>query len=173
MVQDHYIIETNMKLDIGCGLNYKKPLEEWTHLDINPSPHIEIVCDFGNINIPDESVDEIWIGDVIEHIQPWRQKEVLAEWWRILKPGGKISGQTPNLIKTLQDYISGRLTLQEALVPRIYGWTDRPTEQHYVTFTEESLTKLFADNRFNVTNYEASPGAAGNRWWLVFTGNKT
>jgi predicted SAM-dependent methyltransferase len=161
-----------MKLDIGCGLNYKKPFDEWTHLDANHADHVEIVCDFGKIDLPDGSVDEIWIGDVIEHIEPWRIREVLAEWHRILKPRGKIGGQTPNLMKTVQDYVSNGMTIREALVPRIYGWTDRPTEQHYVTFTQESLSKLFADNGFNVRDYSASPGHSECYWWFVFSGTK-
>lgn len=69
-----------MKLDIGCGLNVKQPLDEWTHLDCDAGNHIEIVCDFGKIPLEDNSVDQIHIGDVIEHIPVWRWVEVLQEW---------------------------------------------------------------------------------------------
>ena len=158
-------------LDIGCGLNPKKPLDEWTHLDFNSAPHIEIVCDWKKIDLPNESVDEIWLGDVIEHIPLWEEVEVLGEWNRILKNGGVIGGSTPNIMKTFHDYINGVLPIREILVPRLYGWTDRPTEQHYITHTEETLTKLFADHGFDVRDYSASPGGK-ERWWFIFSGRK-
>jgi predicted SAM-dependent methyltransferase len=159
----------DLKLDIGCGLHYKEPLEEWVHLDINPGPHIEIEADFGAIPLPDGSVAEIYLGDVIEHVPLWRQKEVLAEWRRILKPGGIIAGRTPNLDRAMRDYAEGSLSFRDAW-QSIYGWGDRPTEMHFTTFTKETLTQLFAENGFKVEDYSGSPGSVDRPWWLVFTG---
>lgn len=163
---------SSFRLDIGCGLILKTPLDEWTHLDIHEGPHIELVTDFGHIPLDDGSVAEIWAGDVIEHIPPWRMTEVLAEWRRVLAPNGWLKGKTPNLWKTVNDYANGLLTLNDAKVPRLYGWADRLEEQHYATYTEESLTALFVEHGFGQPDFSASPGPVALRWWLVFAGRK-
>jgi predicted SAM-dependent methyltransferase len=160
-------------LDIGCGLIPKQPFDIWSHLDLNPGPHIEYVCDFGSIPLPDASVEQIWLGDVIEHVPQWRHAEVLAEWHRILIPNGRISGQTPNLHKTVSDYVAGKISLQDALVPRLMGWADRPTELHYATYTPETLTVFFKQYGFDVRDYIASPGPRELPWWLIFAGRKS
>ena len=165
-----------MKLDVGAGLNLKKPLDEWTHLDCDEGEHIEYVCDFGDIPLDDESVSEIWIGDVIEHIPTWRQKEVLAEWHRILKPGGTISGNTPNLEYNVRAYMAGINDL-DWLLQNLYGnrYGDRvrvgPPHQHYILFTMETLDKLFRDNGFGAGDYSESPifnPELKTPAWLVF-----
>jgi predicted SAM-dependent methyltransferase len=161
-----------LKLDIGCGLNPRIPLHEWIHLDKHPGPHIEIVGDFGVIPLPDGEVEQIHLGDVIEHVEMWRQAEVLREWNRIMKVGGVIGGTTPNLDSVAQRYARGDVSLDEALIPNIYGWNDRPTEHHFTIYTKVSLTEMFAQYGFEVTDYSRSPGPVEEPWWLVFSGRK-
>ena len=157
-----------MKLDIGAGLNTKEPLDEWIHLDIDPGPHIELCCDFGEIPLDDESVSEIWIGDVIEHIPVWRQKDVLAEWHRILKPRGLIAGNTPNLDYNVHAYVRGDITL-DWLLQNLYGDRAGYPHQHYILFTPVTLNRLFLDNGFGAADFTGSPYFGGDEpRWLVF-----
>ena len=158
---------TLLKLDIGCGLNLKKPVDEWVHLDIAEGPHIEINCDFGDIPLEDGSVDEIWIGDVIEHIPVWRQVEVLKEWCRILKLGGVLNGTTPNLEGVLYQYREGKITF-EWLLQNLYGDRRGFPNQHYILFTEETLATLLQGNGFSTVDFSGSPGPKEHYWWLVF-----
>jgi predicted SAM-dependent methyltransferase len=160
-----------MKLDIGCGLHTKKPLDEWTHLDIDPGPHIELVCDFGDIPLDSESVSEIWIGDVIEHVPVWRQAEVLVEWRRILKPGGTIAGNTPNLDYNVRGYVAGNITL-DWLIQNLYGDRAGYPHQHYILFTMGTLTELFNKHGFIDVDFSNSPGPRENPSWLVFSARK-
>ena len=84
------------KLEIGSG---NRPTEGFEHLDFDPSlPHLEYCADFRNLSfIENETFDEILSVHCIEHI-PWREvKATVAEWLRVLKPGGKIRIATPNL----------------------------------------------------------------------------
>lgn len=161
-----------IRLDIGCGLNPKGPLDMWTHLDLNPGPHIEYACDFADIPLPDNSVEEIWLGDVIEHVPQWRVDAVFAEWRRILIPHGRLTGTTPNLRKIVSDYIAGVISLQDALVPRLMGWADRPTELHYATYTQESLVALGKRHGFTINDFSRSPGPHQLPWWFIFAGTK-
>ena len=160
-----------MKLDIGCGLNLKKPLDEWTHLDCDEGPHIEYVCDFGDIPLEDESVSEIWIGDVVEHIPVWRQDEVMKEWYRILEPGGIIAGNTPNLEYTIRQYLNKEIEV-DWLLQVFYGDRAGPPHQHYILFNKDLLDAFFRKYGFSPTDFSKSPGGGPRPWWLVFTTTK-
>jgi predicted SAM-dependent methyltransferase len=161
-----------MKLDIGCGKHLKTPVEEWTHLDANAGPHIELVCDFGKIPVPDGSVEAIHIGDVIEHIPRWRHDEVMMEWRRIARIGCEITGATPNMDSVILRLKRGEIEFESALIPNIYGWNDRPTEHHFFLFTMSTLTAFFAKYGFDVSDYSGSPGPRNEPWWLVFRGKR-
>ena len=71
IIEDKYMHfdKQPLKLDLGCsGPEWQqKPLDEWIRLDIQPADGIDIVADFGAIPLEDRSVDEIFLGDVIEH----------------------------------------------------------------------------------------------------------
>ena len=136
-----------LKLDLGCsGPEWQqKPLDEWIRLDIQPADSIDVPV--------------------------WRYDEVLTEWNRILKPGGRIAGRCPNLDRAMRDYAAGKLSLNDAY-GSIYGDPRNRYLQHYSGFTMETLTALFAKYGFDVTDYSGSPGPEKTPWWLVFEGIK-
>ena len=163
-----------MKLDIGSGVHYQKPLEEWTHLNESPADHVEIVCDWKTIPLPTESVDEIHIGDVVEHIPRWEYAAVLGEWNRVLKVGGIFHGSTPDLHRTMMDYAQPgphHVSLQDA-INALYGWATSTGQQHYTTYTKETLTDLLSQYGFQIDDFSGSPGPVDRPWWLVFRGRK-
>ena len=162
-----------IKLDIGSGSPgwQQTPVEDWLHLDGEPCEHVEIVTDFATIPLPDKSVDEIFIGDVIEHVPMWRYPEVLSEWNRVLKPNAVIRGRCPNVDRAMKDYANGSLSLRDALLS-IYGWGDRPNQQHYQGFTKETLKQLLLEYGIEINDFSGSPGPQDRPWWLVFSGKK-
>ena len=84
------------KLEIGSG---NRPTEGFEHLDFDPTlPHLEYCADFRKLEfLGNDTFDEILSVHCIEHI-PWREiKATVAEWVRVLKPGGKIRIATPSL----------------------------------------------------------------------------
>lgn len=82
-----------MKVELGCGRHKR---EGYTGIDIQPFPGVDIVADVRNIPLPDECADEVYTSHVIEHFWWYEIKDLLAEWIRILKPGGLIVVGTPN-----------------------------------------------------------------------------
>lgn len=82
-----------MKLNLGCG---KRPLPGYTGVDLIPSA--DIVSDIRELKFAENgSVDEIIAIHVIEHFYRWEVTPLLLEWKRVLKPGGKIILECPNL----------------------------------------------------------------------------
>jgi hypothetical protein len=140
-------------------------------MDIQPAEHVEIVADFGSIPLPYGICSHIYLGDVIEHVPVWRLDEVLREWNRITILGGVIAGRTPNPDRCLREFAAGKMTLSDFL-GAIYGKGDRPEQVHYMTYSSEGLTTLFAQYGFEVTDFSGSPGPAERPWWWVFSGTK-
>lgn len=167
-----------VKIDVGSGdHNMKQPLDEWIRIDGAGGGNVDIKCDFGNIPLSDKCVDELWNGDVIEHIPMWRWDEVIGEWNRVMKVGGILAGQTPNLHRIMVDYTNGKLSLEDA-TNGLYGWHDSAWQQHYVTFTVSTLSEMLSKYGFGDFDFSESP--AGSKednfnmsWWLCFKCKKT
>lgn len=172
-----------VKIDIGAGdknqkgmPNEHEPLDtrdEWIHIDGVPADHIEIVCDFAEIPIPTGIADEIFSGDTIEHIISDKIDATLREWNRIMKIGGIFTGRTPNLHSTMIRYVKGELSLQDA-TGALYGSQDSMWQQHYVTYTADTIKTLLEKYGFGNVDLTGSPGYDKNTqtpndaWWIVF-----
>jgi predicted SAM-dependent methyltransferase len=85
-----------MKLDIGCGVQ-KKP--GFIGLDKIGSP--DILCDFLKEKLPfdDNSVEEIFCADVIEHLTYQEMVILMNEIYRICIPKAKVIIHTVHGIK--------------------------------------------------------------------------
>jgi predicted SAM-dependent methyltransferase len=75
-----------LKLHLGCG---GEILSDYTNIDIQPPYDI---CHDLRQPLPydDDSVDEIYCRDVIQLFSREEWKKIKKDWYRVLKPGGKI-----------------------------------------------------------------------------------
>jgi SAM-dependent methyltransferase len=86
-------------------------------------------------------VTEIRAYHLFEHFDFHKGQEVLLEWYRALKPGGRLHLETPDAFETCKLFAS---TNSEELRIRLYGhlfafpWEDRNV--HKFLFTEQQLT---------------------------------
>jgi len=164
------------KLSIGAGLHWKQPFEEWINHDGLPSEHCDVISEFAELPFEDKTFDEVHFGDVVEHIPSWREREIWTEWNRVMKIGAVMTGSTPNLHRCMVEYAQGKMTLEIAM-QNIYAWRTSPYEQHYITYTTDTLTELLKKYGFDEISFENSPGVDGNRdkkmaWWLVWSAKK-
>ena len=97
------------ELLLGAGKNHVKKLvinnrEEWDDLvtlDMNPDHNPDVLWDMTKLPLPfdDDTFDEIHAYDVLEHTgQQGDYRFFFAQWsdfWRILKPGGTLLGNSP------------------------------------------------------------------------------
>lgn len=97
-------------LNLGSGdLHW----DGWINVDQNPDgwknkgkPDIE--ADITDLPFDDNYADAIAAIHVIEHFYKWKVQDVLAEWKRVLKPGGKLILELPSMEKVFK-YIADAL----------------------------------------------------------------
>ncbi len=79
----------------GTGQLYRDSAIRRLSFDIYRSPGIDMIADAHEIPLADDSVDGVLVQAVLEHVlEPER---VVAEIWRVLKPGGIVYAETPFL----------------------------------------------------------------------------
>lgn len=97
-----------MKINVGCG---RRIMDGWTNCDIVRHPEAErdpeILCNALDIPLPNESADVVMAIHLFEHFYRWDADKALKEWRRLLKPGGLLILELPNLVKCCQNYIKG------------------------------------------------------------------
>lgn len=94
-----------MRLNLGCG---GKHLEGYTNVDFETNhsgKQPDVSCDLRSLPFEADSADEILSVHVIEHFWRWEVEDVLKEWLRVLKPGGKLALECPNLLQACKEYI--------------------------------------------------------------------
>lgn len=100
-----------LKINACCG---RHVLEGWTNVDVVPSTHKkargkvpEILADARSVPLPDGCADEIMCIHGFEHFYPWEASDLLREWLRLLRPGGVLVLEMPDVIKCAENLISG------------------------------------------------------------------
>jgi predicted SAM-dependent methyltransferase len=85
-----------IRLELGSGPN---PHEGYMHLDIDPNAKdVDIVADMREgIPLDDNSCIEILAVNCIEHIRWQDVGKIIAEMYRVLKPGGVASVHLPDI----------------------------------------------------------------------------
>jgi predicted SAM-dependent methyltransferase len=99
-----------LRLNVGAGS--RRPAG-YFHLDVEENPDapspLDLLCDAKAIPLPDGCASELMAIHVFEHFYRWEIEGVLAEWKRLLRPGGRLVLELPNLVKCCQNYLDGRM----------------------------------------------------------------
>lgn len=77
-----------LKLNLGCG---SMRMEGYINIDIVPTKATDLVQDIVDLpRLRANSVEEIFLHAVFEHLYAYEQKSALREWRRVLRPGGRL-----------------------------------------------------------------------------------
>lgn len=149
------IPEAGLRLNVGCGA---RTLEGFFNCDIERNPDAprapDLLCDAKSIPLPDACAAELMAIHVFEHFYRWEIDGVLAEWKRLLRPGGLLILELPNLVKCCQNYLDGRMrggkNPDQLARWGIYG--DPRTGNHYMChpwgYSPEELMSILKDAGF-------------------------
>lgn len=154
------VTETNVHL--GCG---KRHLPGYVHVDLADFPHIDHRHDVKSLPmLADESVNLIYACHVLEYFDRSEVAGVLAEWRRVLKPGGKLRVAVPDFESLAAVYRdTGNLDLVHG--PIFGRWQIPGTEttiQHHTVYDFASLEEVLIQAGFsNVRRWD---------WREVFVG---
>jgi SAM-dependent methyltransferase len=87
-----------LRLNLGSGATPLEGFENWDILKGRPAFPLAL---------PDDSVDELRASHILEHFSHKQVLEVLADWVRVLKPGGMLRIAVPDLSKIVEGYKAG------------------------------------------------------------------
>jgi predicted SAM-dependent methyltransferase len=107
-VEDRYETAYNL----GCG---SKKWDGWINVDLY-SDVSDLKCDLRKLEIASDSADAVAAIHVLEHFYEWEVPDLLTEWKRVLKPGGKMILELPCMDKVFA-YVHNCVTNKEPLQP--------------------------------------------------------
>ncbi|UCF49090.1 MAG: methyltransferase domain-containing protein [Thermoplasmatales archaeon] len=134
-----------MKLNIGCGKIYK---DGFINLDAFDSTVADRIMTANDLKFPSNTIEQIQACQLIEHFGLIKTLYVLAEWFRVLKPGGKLLIETPDLEKSFKDFIKGDIETRKNILTWIYG-TDALGMSHLFCFPTDLLEMLLRKTGFS------------------------
>ena len=137
-----------LKLHVGCG---KRFIPGFVHIDQVAFNHIDHVQDIRRLtNFADNTASLIYACQVIEYFDREEVVHVLADWRRVLAPGGTLRLSVPNFAIICKLYQSG-LSLENFL-GTLYGRIPNGKGEsvyHRTTYDESSLRELLEMVAFN------------------------
>jgi predicted SAM-dependent methyltransferase len=139
-----------IRLDLAAG-HFRE--QGWVAVDLadgyagamtNPEQP-DVVADVRDLPFPDDYADEARAIHIIEHFHAWEALDVVKEWVRVLKPGGKLAIECPGLEKVL------KLAEVPQIQPKYTYWAlygdprhQRPEMMHKWCYTSVTLARLMA-----------------------------
>jgi glycosyltransferase involved in cell wall biosynthesis len=152
-----------IRLNLGCG---DKILPGYVNIDLvdeRAGHKPDIICDVRKLApLPDAYADEAMAIHVVEHFWRWEVVDILREWRRVLKPGGKIILECPNLLSACEavlknpDGASGPGKEGQRSMWVLYGdpaWKD-PLMCHRWAYTPQSLGAVMQEAGFTQIRQE-------------------
>jgi len=114
-----------MKIHMACG---RHVLDGYVNVDMARHPSAKrdpelLGVDVKSLPIDDGVADEILAIHVFEHLCRWEVDPLLQEWARVMKSGGVLVLEMPDIIKCARNVIANVDDLRNGLLG-IYGATD-------------------------------------------------
>ncbi|WP_315831424.1 glycosyltransferase [Bradyrhizobium prioriisuperbiae] len=98
-----------LRLHLGCGGVY---LDGYVNVDFPQSEHNvmtvkpDVFCDLTEIDLPEQSVEEVRLHHVFEHLNRAVALASVIKWHRWLRVGGKLHVETPDFEASVRDFLN-------------------------------------------------------------------
>lgn len=112
------------RIELGSGPHGEPG---FIHVDAIKSGNVDVEADIRNLYwLEDDSIHEIYSAHAVEHISYTEIETVLKDWFRALKPGGRITIKMPDLDFLCRAYVEGIHSTEEIMVAIFGGFSDVP-----------------------------------------------
>jgi predicted SAM-dependent methyltransferase len=148
------------RLDLGCGEGRRVASDgrRYVRIDIREDCEPDIVADVSRLDmIEDNSADEVVAYHILEHFSFREAPAVLAEWYRVLRPGGVIQVRVPNFRTICREFADGTRPTEQA-VSDVFGGQEHRHNFHHSGYDCDYLRGLLERAGFRVAWSEESPG---------------
>lgn len=127
-----------LKLHLACGHDYQP---DYINIDFYPVEGVRTDAEFDVSTLPydDNTIDEIRAFHIIEHFDWYQGQRTLEEWFRVLKPGGRIWLETPDFLASCDAFVKGSQEFRILLYNHFFATPWVPGQTHKFLFTEDQL----------------------------------
>ncbi len=139
-----------IKLNLGCGVFYKPG---YVNIDLSEKDVADEIQNVADLKFESNSVDVIEASHIIEHFDIIHLPYVLAEWFRVLKPSGKLCIETPNLLKSIVNLKPKKHESKKLTYQFLFG-IDYEGNAHKMGFTSRLLKKYLLSTGFTKISKE-------------------
>lgn len=118
------MIDSPSRIELGSGPH---GIPGFIHVDAIKVGNVDVVSDIRHLSwLAAGSVDELYSAHAVEHISYTEIDSVLIEWYRVLKPSGKITIKMPDLDFLCRAYVEGVHSTEETMIAIFGGFADYP-----------------------------------------------
>lgn len=138
-----------VRLHLGSGDKY---WPGWVNVDLHAKADIN--CDITKLPFESNYADEIQAHHVLEHLHRKEAGPALYEWYRVLKPNGKIVLELPSLDKIARMIVEGEKNQRLTLLG-LYGdpRDPKPDMLHKWGYSVAELTDLLTGVGFREVTF--------------------
>jgi len=139
--KDPVLVDTKLKLNLGCG---DAKLPGFVNIDLyNDYGEPDKRLDARQLPYGQDSVDVIYSSHMLEHLGHMEVESTLQHWLSILKPGGELELHIPNLEYSVTNWLrADKLERQGHALDQIFGRQTYEGEFHKTGFTKEFIVDL-------------------------------
>lgn len=137
---------------------------DWTHVDADPHPlvdpqgilhPVDVVCDARAVDLPDHCAELVYSQECLEHF-PWAEApKVLAEWARLVAPGGTLRIEVPDFLAACNQALSTDTEEMDFAIQQIiFGGQINQYDFHYTGLTPRMLTRWMTEQGLVIVSVE-------------------
>lgn len=125
-------------------------------ISVDLSGKADLTADVRSLPLPDRHADVVYASHLLEHFDEHELPQVLWEWKRVLKPGGRLVIEVPDIQQVAQEIVSrgvdaviyespvGPIRAQDTLYGLQRWVKDQPLMRHKVAFDGPKLSRTLS-----------------------------
>jgi len=158
-------ISEKVRINLGCGNDIRAG---YINIDrYNNTGNVDLSADLTALPFKKESLDEIYLGHVFEHISINDIYEIVNGWKMLLKPNGKLVIRVPNLEHEVRTWLESGDEEKWSSIHNIFGSQSHPGNSHLCGFNAGSLKSFLERFNFDVETLEERNNGFGEEIKIV------